>query len=72
MTAKRDARFCGLRQGRKQDVVVRMGSLQEAAQYAAGAIKERFGAEVRAVTAKETEKLGLNAKQGVALSWIDP
>jgi hypothetical protein len=49
-----------------------MGSLQEAAQYAAGAIKERFGAEVRAVTAKETEKLGLNAKQGVALSWIDP
>ena len=68
----RDARVTVLRQGKKQDFIVKVGSLQEAAKHEAGVIKERLGAEVRPVTPKEAQKLGLDAKQGVALSWVDP
>jgi len=67
-----DVKVTVLRQGRRQDFVVKVGSLQEAVRYTAGAIKERFGAEVRAITAKDAQKFGLDPKQGVAVSWVDP
>ena len=67
-----DVKVTVLRQGKKLELVLRIGSLQEAARYAAGAVRERFGSEVRAITAKEAERLGLDAKQGVALAWVDP
>ncbi|MGD0231093.1 MAG: trypsin-like peptidase domain-containing protein [Syntrophorhabdales bacterium] len=67
-----DVKISVLRQGGKLDFVVKVGNLQEAIKRAAGVIKERLGAEVRAITGKEAEKIGLDPKQGVALSWVDP
>jgi serine protease Do len=67
-----DARVTALRQGKKQEFTVRIGNLQEAAKATAGVIKERFGAEVRAVTSKEAERLGLEAGQGVAIVSVEP
>ncbi len=67
-----DARLTVLRQGRKQDLTLRIGNLAEAARHTAGTIKERLGAEVRAVTAKEADRFGLETGQGVALTAVDP
>ncbi|OPY68245.1 MAG: putative periplasmic serine endoprotease DegP-like precursor [Syntrophorhabdaceae bacterium PtaU1.Bin034] len=60
-----------LRQGKKQDVVVKIGNLQEAAKHTAGTIKDRLGVEVRAITPKEAERFGLDPKQGVAVAKVD-
>ncbi len=68
----RDARLTVIRDGRRQEIVVRVGNLQEAAKFTSAVTKERLGVEVRAVTAKETQAYGLDTKQGVALTWIDP
>ena len=51
---------------------MKTGDLREAARYTSETTKERLGAEVRAVTAKESERLGLEANQGVVISWVDP
>jgi serine protease Do len=67
-----DVKVTVLRQGKKQDVTVRMGNLQEAVKYSSGAIKDRFGAEIRAITPKEAEKFGLDEGEGVALASVDP
>jgi serine protease Do len=67
-----DARLTVVRDGKKQEMVVRIGSLQEAAKFAAGMTKDRLGIEVRAVTAKEAGRFGIDSKQGVAITWVDP
>ena len=67
-----DVRIAAIRQGKKIELVAKTGDLREAAQHTLQTTKERFGAEVRPVTAKESEKFGLDSKQGVAISWVDP
>jgi serine protease Do len=67
-----EVKVTAMRQGKRQDFVVKIGSLQEAAKYTAGLVKERLGAEVRDVTAREADKLGFDPKQGVAVTWVDP
>jgi serine protease Do len=67
-----EARLTVIRNGKKQDFAVKIGNLQEAAKSTANMTKERFGAEVRAVTPKQAERFGLDAGQGVAIAWVDP
>jgi serine protease Do len=67
-----DIRIGAIRQGKKLEFVAKTGDLREAVRYTSETIRERLGAEVRAVTAKESERLGLDPKQGVAVSWVDP
>lgn len=67
-----DVKVVALRQGKKQDFLVKIGNLKDAVRQTSGTIKERLGAEVRAVTPKEAEKFGLDPKQGVALASVDP
>jgi serine protease Do len=67
-----DVKVKVLRQGRKQEFVVRVGNLEEAVKYTAAIIKERLGAEVRSITPKEAQRLGIDAKQGLAVSSVDP
>jgi serine protease Do len=61
-----------LRQGKRFDLVAKIGNLEEAARHTAETTKERLGVEVRAATAHEAERFGLDAKQGVTITWVDP
>jgi serine protease Do len=67
-----DVRLVAIRQGKKYDFVAKTGDLREAVRYTSETTKARLGVEVRAVAAKESDKYGLDANQGVAISWIDP
>jgi serine protease Do len=61
-----------VRNGKKQDLTVRIGSLQDATKILVASLKERLGAEVRSVASKEAEKYSLEAGQGVIITWLDP
>jgi len=61
-----------IREGKKEEYTVKVGSLEEGAKIIAAAIRDRFGLEVRPATPKEVEKYGLNANQGVVITWVDP
>jgi serine protease Do len=67
-----DVKVVVLRQGKRQDFMVKIGNLKDAFKQTSGTIKNRLGAEVRAVTSREAEKFGLDPKQGVALVSVDP
>jgi serine protease Do len=67
-----DARVTILRGGKKQDLVIHVGSLQDATKILAVSLKERLGAEFRALTPQEVSKYGLDANQGVAITRVDP
>jgi serine protease Do len=60
-----------LRSGKKEDLMVKVGNLEESTRIMAASIKDRLGAEVRSLTPQETEKFGLDANQGVVISWLD-
>jgi serine protease Do len=61
-----------LRNGKKEDLMVKIGNLENATKILAAEVKERLGGEVRALTTQEMEKYGLEKNQGVAISWLDP
>lgn len=58
------------RKGKKMNLTARIGNLETAGKVLASAMKERLGAEFRAVTAKELEKYGLESRIGVAVSSL--
>jgi serine protease Do len=60
------------RSGKKEKIMVKIGNLEASAKIMAAAVKDRLGAEVRALTTQELEKYGLNENQGVAIAWLDP
>ena len=66
-----DARVTILRAGKKHDLTIHIGSLQEATKILAASLKERLGAEFRAVTPQEVSKYGLESNQGVAITRVD-
>jgi serine protease Do len=68
----RDMKLTILRDGKQQELTARIGNLDESTKYMGAAIKERIGAEVRALTAKEAGKYGLEKPQGVVITRIDP
>jgi serine protease Do len=70
--AGRDVKLTILREGKQQDVTVRIGKLEDSTKFLGVSVKERIGAEVRAVTAREVEKYGLEKPQGAIISRLDP
>jgi serine protease Do len=68
----RDMKLTILRDGKQQELTARIGNLDESTKFIGATIKERIGAEVRALTAKEAEKYGLEKPQGVMITRIDP
>jgi Do/DeqQ family serine protease len=66
-----EARVDILRNGKKQEVTVKIAALEEATKFLAANIKERLGAEVRPLTQQEAEKYGLKANDGVAIRWLE-
>ncbi|OPY79783.1 MAG: putative periplasmic serine endoprotease DegP-like precursor [Syntrophorhabdus sp. PtaU1.Bin153] len=66
-----DARVTIIRDGKKQDLTIRIGASKDAAKALAASVKERLGVEVRALTQKEAERRGLNTGQGVLITWVE-
>ncbi len=60
-----------LRNGRKEDIVVKVGDLEESAKMLAAVGEPHLGVVVRPLTAQETEEFGLQPNQGVAISRLD-
>jgi serine protease Do len=67
-----EAKVTVLRKGKTEELTVTIGNLQDAAKLLSASVKERLGAELRAVTSQEVEKYGLDPQQGVAITWLDP
>jgi serine protease Do len=66
-----EARVTILREGKKQELMVKIANSDEAAKFLAGNVKERLGAEVRSLTPQEIGKYGLKADAGVAIRWLE-
>jgi serine protease Do len=66
-----EAKVTVLRDGKKVELTIKVGNLEESTKILATYVKERLGAEVRAITAKEAEKYGLDANQGVMVSQLE-
>ena len=67
----REARLTVIRGGKRVELVLKVGSLESSAKLLAAGVKERLGVEVRAVSAAEIGKYGLDEKQGVVIVWVD-
>jgi serine protease Do len=61
-----------LRKGKRVELTVKIGNLEDAAKLLSVSVKERLGGEFRSVTAKETEKYGLDPGLGVVIVQVDP
>ncbi len=60
------------RDGKKQEAVLTVGSLDDARKAVAAVVKRRLGVEVRPLSVKEAEDYGMSLPKGVAIKWIDP
>lgn len=67
----KDVRLVIVRAGKKQEVTVRIGDPKDAAKALSTTVRERLGAEVRALTKKEAEKYRLNEGEGLIIIWVD-
>jgi serine protease Do len=67
-----EAKMTVLRNGKKEELTVKIGSLEASTKLLAAAVKDRLGAEVRLPTPAEVQKYGLNPNQGVVIIWLDP
>jgi len=61
-----------LRNGKRQELSVKIGNLEEATKIFADSIKDRLGGKVRSLTPKEAEKYGLEANRGIIITSITP
>jgi len=66
-----EASITVLREGKKEELTARVGSLEEATKILAASVKERLGAEVRSPNSLEVSKYGLDQKEGVVITWED-
>jgi serine protease Do len=71
-TIGKEAKMTVLRKGKKIELAVKIGNLEDAAKLLSASVKERLGGEFRSVTAKEAKKYGLNSGQGVVIVQVDP
>ena len=66
-----EAKVTVLRDGKKVELTIKVGNLEESTKVLAVYVKDRLGAEVRAISSKEAEKYGLEANQGVAITQLE-
>lgn len=60
-----------LRNGKKQILNIKIGSLEESIKLLSASVKERLGVEVRLPTVKEAQQYGFNPNQGVVIARLD-
>jgi serine protease Do len=61
-----------LRSGKREELTVKIGNLEDATKILSSSAEERLGVKVRSVTPKEAEKYGLPSQQGVVITWLEP
>jgi serine protease Do len=61
-----------LRKGEEKTLTVKIGNLEKEVKMLSSTLKDRLGAEYRAVSDKEAMKYDLPPQEGVAISWLDP
>jgi serine protease Do len=66
-----EAKVTVLRDGKKVELTIKVGNLEESTKVLAAYVKERLGAEVRAISPQEAEKYGLDAGQGVVIGQLE-
>jgi Do/DeqQ family serine protease len=66
-----EAKVTVLRNGKKIELTVKVGNLEESTKILASYVKERLGAEVRAISPKDAEKYGLDINQGVVINQLE-
>ena len=67
-----EAKITVFRGGKKEELTTKIESLEASTKVLVASVKERLGAEVRSPYASEREKYGLDPKQGVVITWLDP
>jgi serine protease Do len=61
-----------IRSGKREELVVRVASLESSTKLLTAGVKEHLGIEVRAVSPIEVKKYGLDDKQGVVITRVEP
>jgi Do/DeqQ family serine protease len=67
-----EAKLTILRNGKKEELTVKIGSLDASTKILAAAVKDRLGVEVRSPNSTEVNKYGITPNQGVVITWEDP
>jgi len=67
-----EAKITILRNGKKEELTVKIGSLEASTKILAAAVKDRLGVEVRSPNSMEVNKYGITPNQGVVITWEDP
>ncbi|MGZ3514478.1 MAG: Do family serine endopeptidase, partial [Thermodesulfobacteriota bacterium] len=67
-----EAKVTILRNGRKEQLTVKIGSLEASTKILSAAVKDRLGVEVRSPNTAEVDKYGISPNQGVVITWEDP
>ena len=67
----REVKVSILRKGKQQDLTVTIGNLRDATKMLVASLKDRLGAEFQPVTAKQAAQYGLDAGQGIAITWVE-
>jgi len=70
--AGRQAEMTVWRDKKKQELVVTIGSTEDAVKALTASVDERLGVTVRPITPKEDKKYGIEPGEGVALTSVDP
>lgn len=60
------------RNGKREQMRVKVGSLEDASKKLAASLKDRLGVIVGPVTEQEAEKYGLRSPIGAMIQWVDP
>jgi C-terminal processing protease CtpA/Prc len=71
VTQRQEVKLTVLRKGKKEELTVKIGNLEDATKLLSASVKDRLGAEVRSVMAKEKEKYVLDSQHGVVVAWLD-
>jgi C-terminal processing protease CtpA/Prc len=71
VTQRQEVKLTVLSKGKKEELTVKIGNLEDATKLLSASVKERLGAELRPVTPDEAEKYGFGPQQGVVIAWVD-
>ncbi len=61
-----------VRNGAKQDVTVKVGSMEEQEKAVASSLKQQFGIAVRPLAPQEATEYGLESQSGLVVTEVDP
>jgi len=67
-----EAKMTILRDGKKEELTVKIGNLEASTKVLAAAVKDRLGVEVRSPSSTEVSKYGITPTQGAVITWEDP